>query len=179
MYIDFERHKGEGKGISTLVCRGVMAEESKEDLRCTLLRVIESNGALSSWEQAQAGSYGMGHTEIVGALKSLASKAMVTLSTGSPVLVVQVLPEGAECRRHGAPECRVLEAVGALRADDAKEGVADAELSLAVGPAVAPVGKRVALKNKWIAVDKGAGGRMRPLVRVALWAPLFFVFQKT
>jgi hypothetical protein len=147
-----------------------MAEESKEDLRCTLLRVIESNGALSSWEQAQAGSYGMGHTEIVGALKSLASKAMVTLSTGSPVLVVQVLPEGAECRMHGAPECRVLETVGALGAvgaDDAKEGVTDAELSLAVGPAVAPVGKRVALKNKWIAVDKGAGGRMRPLVRVA------------
>lgn len=122
-----------------------------ETLESRVLRALEelADGSAALESRALAEALGVTHAVLVdGPLKSLRDRSAAAVEAVSHARW-EVSAEGAECAAGGSPEFKVWSWVVAGGAGAIEEGVGDV---------VAGRGKKVALKRKWVRIDKAAGG---------------------
>mmetsp|Transcript_27912 Transcript_27912/g.60588 ORF Transcript_27912/g.60588 Transcript_27912/m.60588 type:complete len:500 (-) Transcript_27912:191-1690(-) len=120
-----------------------MATPSKEEVVAV---IEEKNEIADSVELAK--SKGWDHDRLVGVIKSLEADERAT-STSKKLEGVKLTPEGEQYAEKGSPEVQVFNFVKSK-----EDGASKEDLDAALGE-VGKVGSGVAMKNRWVAMDKG------------------------
>jgi phenylalanyl-tRNA synthetase alpha chain len=112
----------------------------------SLVAVIQELGEIAD-SVLLAQQKGWDHEKVVGFMKSLSTDERIT-STAMKLDGWKLTEEGQRCAEAGSPEVQVFKAI------QAKGSATKEDLDAALGE-VAKVGLGVAMKNKWVAMDKG------------------------
>jgi len=122
--------------------------DSVDSIRVQLISFLEENSDLLQDSEKMASVRKWDHEKLVGALKSLEAEEQVT-NKSMKREGFKLTAEGESYKEAGAPEAQVFAKVKA-----GNGALTQPELEQALGKAVASLGFTVAMKNRWVSIEK-------------------------